>query len=213
MIAGDDHMRDYMDMRVTPPKRGTSPTCNPRHIKLGHPVLYPYSDKKLFPFPSVLISFLLTCKLAKANIEGAENTPTVPTNVTSIAILVTLSWDTPCCTHIPTKSCAPFLPVLIFFASDMQQQQQQQQRLYFHNNINNNNNNSNINNNNNNLHTTMTQNQHRDNGDLFSDPDLHTTLSQEQKLHNGDQERCSFLEPANRILETIIHCRHYLSSH
>ena len=184
-------MRDYMDRRVTPPKRGTSPTSNPRHIKLGHPVLYPYSDKKLCPFPSVLISFLLTCKLAKTNIEGAENTPTVPTNVTSIAILVTLSWDTPCCTHIPTKSCAPFLPVLIFFASDMQQQQQQQQRLYFHNN------------NNNNLHTTMTQNQQRDNGDLFSDPDLHTALSQEQQLHNGDQERCSFLEPAKRILETI----------
>ena len=29
-------------------------------------------------------------------------------------ILVTLSWDSPCCTHIPTKSCAPALPVLIF---------------------------------------------------------------------------------------------------
>ena len=29
-------------------------------------------------------------------------------------ILTTLSWDTPCCTHIPTKSCAPSIPVLIF---------------------------------------------------------------------------------------------------
>jgi len=29
-------------------------------------------------------------------------------------ILVTLSWGTLCCTHIPTKSCAPSLPVLIF---------------------------------------------------------------------------------------------------
>ena len=46
-----------------------------------------------------------------------------------------------------------------------------------------------------------TQNQQRDNGDLFSEPDLHTTLTQEQQLNNGDQERCSFLEPANRIME------------
>ena len=46
-------------------------------------------------------------------------------------------------------------------------------------------------------------NQQRDNGDLFSEPDLHTTLTQEQQLNNGDQERCSFLEPANRIMETI----------
>ena len=45
--------------------------------------------------------------------------------------------------------------------------------------------------------------QQRNNGDLFSDPDLHTTLTQEQQLNNGDQERCSFLEPANRIMETI----------
>ena len=44
-------MRDYMDMRVTPPKRGTTPTCNPRQIQLGHPVLYPYSDKKLYSLP------------------------------------------------------------------------------------------------------------------------------------------------------------------
>ena len=28
-----------------------------------------------------------------------------------------------------------------------------------------------------NLHTTLTQNQQRDNGDLFSEPDLHTTLT------------------------------------
>ena len=27
--------------------------------------------------------------------------------------------------------------------------------------------------------------------------------AQEQELNNGDQERCSFLEPANRIMETI----------
>ena len=44
-------MRDYMDMRVTPPKRGTTPTCNPRQIQLGHPVLYPYSDKTLYSLP------------------------------------------------------------------------------------------------------------------------------------------------------------------
>ena len=54
-----------------------------------------------------------------------------------------------------------------------------------------------------NLHTTLAQNQQRNNGDLFSDLGLHTTLTQEQQLNNGDQERCSFLEPANRIMETI----------
>ena len=58
-----------------------SPTCNPRHTQLGHPLLYPYSDKKLNPFSPVLIFLLLTWKLTKTNIEGAENTPTVPTNV------------------------------------------------------------------------------------------------------------------------------------
>ena len=51
-----------------------------------------------------------------------------------------------------------------------------------------------------NLHTTLTQNQQRDHGDLFSEPDLHTTLTQ---LKNGDQEMCSFLEPASRIMEAI----------
>ena len=68
-------MRDYMDMRVIPPKRGTTPTCNPRPIQLGHPVLY----------------------------------------------------------RIPTKSCTPCPPLLIFFASDMQQQQHhQKQKLYLY---------------------------------------------------------------------------------
>ena len=33
-----------------------------------------------------------------------------------------------------------------------------------------------------NLHTTLSQNQQRDNGDLFSELDLHTTLNQEQQL-------------------------------
>ena len=61
-----------------------------------------------------------------------------------------------------------------------------------------------------NLYTTLTQNQQRDNGDLFSQPDLYTTLTQEQQLNNGDQERCSFLEPANRIMEAIsTHPRDY----
>ena len=54
-----------------------------------------------------------------------------------------------------------------------------------------------------NLHTTLTQNQQRDHGDLFSEPDLHTTLTQEQQLKNGDQERCSFLEPTSRIMGAI----------
>ena len=48
-----------------------------------------------------------------------------------------------------------------------------------------------------------TQNQQRDNGDLFSEPDLRTTLTQQQQLNNGDQERCSFLEPASTIMEAI----------
>ena len=46
-----------MDMRVIPPKRGTTPTCNPRQIQLGHPVLYPYSDKTLCSYPPLLIFF------------------------------------------------------------------------------------------------------------------------------------------------------------
>ena len=50
-------MRDYMDMRVIPPKRGTTPTCNPRQIQLGHPVLYPYSEKTLCSLPPLLIFF------------------------------------------------------------------------------------------------------------------------------------------------------------
>ena len=50
-------MRDYMDMRVIPPKRGTTPTCNPRQIQLGHPVLYPYSHKKLYSLPPLLTFF------------------------------------------------------------------------------------------------------------------------------------------------------------
>ena len=54
-----------------------------------------------------------------------------------------------------------------------------------------------------NLHTTLTQNQQRGNGDLFSEPNLHTNLTQEQQLNNGDQERFSLLEPASRIMEAI----------
>ena len=61
---------------------------NPRHIKLGHPVLYPNSDKKLCPFPYSVEFFLLTLQLAKTNIEQAENTTTVPTKVTSIVATV-----------------------------------------------------------------------------------------------------------------------------
>ena len=49
-----------------------------------------------------------------------------------------------------------------------------------------------------NLHTTLTQNQQRNNGDLFSDPDLHSTLTQEQQLNNGDQERCSFFRASKQ---------------
>ena len=37
-------------------------------------------------FPA-LIFLLLTCQLAKTNIEGAENTTAAPTNVTSIVVL------------------------------------------------------------------------------------------------------------------------------
>ena len=43
------------------------------------------------------------------------------------AILVTLSWDTPCCTHISDKKLCSFpAPRVDFFASDTEQQQQQQ---------------------------------------------------------------------------------------
>ena len=45
---------------------------NPCHIKLGHPMLYPYSDKKLCSCPPSVDFLLLTYQLAKTNIEGAE---------------------------------------------------------------------------------------------------------------------------------------------
>ena len=38
----------------------------------------------------------------------------IVSSVVQATILVTLSWDSPCCTHIRTKSFAPALPVLIF---------------------------------------------------------------------------------------------------
>ena len=38
------------------------------------------------------------------------------------------------------------------------------------------------------MHTIPTQNQQRDNGDLFSEPDLHTTLTQEQQLNKQQLE-------------------------
>ena len=42
--------------------------------------------------------------------------PRIPLlNTTKFSMIpVTLSWGTLCCTHIPTKSCAPFHPALIF---------------------------------------------------------------------------------------------------
>ena len=40
---------------------------------------------------------------------------------------LTLSWDTPCCTHISDKKLCSFpAPRVDFFASDTEQQQQQQ---------------------------------------------------------------------------------------
>lgn len=57
------------------------------HSKLGHPMLYSYSDKNLCSCPPrVDFSLLLTCQLAKTNIEG---TTTVPTNVMSIVACTT----------------------------------------------------------------------------------------------------------------------------
>ena len=49
----------------------------------------------------------------------AQGSVIFPTTISmNPTILTTLSWDTPCCTHIPTKSCvppsAPSIPVLIF---------------------------------------------------------------------------------------------------
>ena len=63
-------------------------TYNPCHITLGHPVLYPFPDKKKmcsFP-PSVVVVFflLLSFQLAKSNIKGVKNTTTVPAIVTSV---------------------------------------------------------------------------------------------------------------------------------
>ena len=63
-----------MDRRVTPPKRIISPTCNPRHTQLGHPLLYPYFWQKVelcsFSPAPVLIFLLLTWKLAKTMDRG-----------------------------------------------------------------------------------------------------------------------------------------------
>ena len=74
-----------MDMRVTPHKRGTSPTCNPRHTQLGHPLLYPYFRQKVVLLPPPPLFFASDMKTRKNHWGGgggAENTPTVPTNVT-----------------------------------------------------------------------------------------------------------------------------------
>ena len=83
-----DRRRDYMDMRVTPPKRGTSPTCNPRHTYLGHPLLYPYFWKKvvLLP-PPVLIFFASDMKTRRNQNWGGRKYPTVLTNVTKWRVL------------------------------------------------------------------------------------------------------------------------------
>ena len=47
-------------------------------------MLYPYSEKKLCSFPPSVDFFASDMPTRKTNIEGAENTTTVPTNVTSI---------------------------------------------------------------------------------------------------------------------------------
>ena len=57
---------------------------NSRHNKMGYPCCTHDSDKKLCSFLPMLIFLLLWCQLAKTDFEGAENIPTVPTNVTSI---------------------------------------------------------------------------------------------------------------------------------
>ena len=54
-------------------------TYNPCHITLGHPVLYPFPDRKNVLLPSQCCCFflLLSFQLAKSNIKGVENTTTV----------------------------------------------------------------------------------------------------------------------------------------
>ena len=62
-------------------------TYNPCYITLGHPVLYPFPDKKMCSFPPsvvVVVFLLLSFQLAKSNITGVENTTTVPAIVTSV---------------------------------------------------------------------------------------------------------------------------------
>ena len=71
-------------------------TYNPCHITLGHPVLYPFPDKKkCAPSLPVLLMFflLLSFQLAKSNIKGVENTTTVPAIVTSVVgISILVPW-------------------------------------------------------------------------------------------------------------------------
>ena len=80
------------------------------------------SDKKFCSSPPpVLIFLLLTWKLAKT-IVGGEGVQKIPLlsqltwhEVTNTAVLVALSWDTQCWTHIPTKRCALCPPAVLFF--------------------------------------------------------------------------------------------------
>ena len=43
----------------------------------------------------------------------------IVSSVVQATILVTLSWDSPCCTHIRTKRFCSCPPSVDFFASDM----------------------------------------------------------------------------------------------
>ena len=85
-------------------------------------------DKKLcsFPPPSrVVIFLLLTRKLAKTiwgrggGGGGGQKIPLLSQltwhELTNTAVLVSLSWDTQCCTHIPTKRRALCPPPCCFF--------------------------------------------------------------------------------------------------
>ena len=49
-------MRDYMDMRVSLLKRGTSPTCNARHL-VGTPRGAPIFRQKVVPLPPCVDCF------------------------------------------------------------------------------------------------------------------------------------------------------------
>ena len=134
-----DRRRDYMDMRVTHLSWVPHLPAILVTLSWDNPCCTHISDKKLCSSPPPRVNFFCVWheNSQKPTLRGKK----IPLlfclmwRSDEYCSFVTLSWDTLCWTHIPTKSCAPSPPPLplrgAFFASDTQLQQQQQ-KLYFH---------------------------------------------------------------------------------